>query len=108
MNNKGFTITEVLVALLLFSITAIPLTVNLHHLLSDRWVKNKTDAIRIAKNELEEVLAFRKLVNGESSKEIDKFIVKKNIKGESLKEVRVSVYRHDKLLYDLFTYVYME
>ena len=108
--NKGFTITEVLVALLIFSVVAVPLTGALHHLISDAGIRKRFSAIRLAQNALEEALHFRReLKNGKTEKtsESNGFNVVTTVKGEDLKEVDVRVLKSGKVIFTLFTYVYI-
>jgi prepilin-type N-terminal cleavage/methylation domain-containing protein len=107
MNNKGFTISEVLVALVIFCTIAVPLSGTLYHLISDNGVKNKIVAIELAKNEMEQTLAFRKAINGDVTTDENGFKVVKHVEGQTLKTVRVTVFRNDKKLYELITRIYI-
>ena len=106
-NENGFTISEVLVALLLFSLVAVPLTATFNRLASDTAVKDKYNAIQLAANEMERAFAFRR-IDTDKEKIINGFKVICKAEGDTLKKVTVEVYRRDKKLYSLASYLYKE
>ena len=105
MNKKGFTISEVLIALALFCVFVVPLTGLLHHIVSDTGVRHKIIAMRLARNSMEHALAFPKSVNSENTT-VDGFEVKQEVEGSDLKKVKITVMRNGKQLFVLQSLVY--
>lgn len=108
MKTRGFTITEILVALAIFSGIAVPLTGLLHHVLSDKALNRRYKAVKLAQNCMEETLHFRERVkNGEHAINEDGYSIKRTVEGEDLKNIKISVSYKGKEIYDLFSYLYL-
>lgn len=101
MNQKGFTMTEVLTSLLIFSVVVVPLTYSLFHILSDTASKRRFQAVMLGKGAMEETLLSKQ--SGQSSP-INDFQVLHQVEGDTLKTVTVKVLFKNKLLYELMTY----
>src|SRR3989339_707356 len=109
LNNKGFTITEILVALLIFSVIAVPLTGALSHWLSDPGEKERLKAIFFAKGFVEETLHFRTALKAKEDLFKEKeYRVERPISGDSLKQVEIRVLKRDKELFSIKTLLYQK
>jgi len=106
-DKHGFTVAEMMVALLLFTAVAVPMTGMLHHLISGTGIKNKVVCLKLAQNELEKALAFPWTVaeNGNVKTEVNGFTVERIVSGDDLKKVTVKVFKKDNKLSELVTLV---
>lgn len=104
MNEKGFTMTEVLTSLLIFSVVVVPLTYSLFHILSDTASKRRFQAIMLGKGAMEETLAFKQFDKSPDNPPIKNFKIMRQVEGDTLKTITIKVLYQDKPLYELTTY----
>lgn len=105
MNQKGFTISEVLIALALFCVFAVPLTGLLHHMVSDTSIRHKIIAMRLAQNTMEHSLAFPKSIKSDRVT-IEGYEVNREVGSGDLKNVKITVTYKGKSLFTLQSLIY--
>ncbi|OGJ89950.1 MAG: hypothetical protein A2268_12855 [Candidatus Raymondbacteria bacterium RifOxyA12_full_50_37] len=108
-DNAGFSMTEILVALAIFSAIGLPLTAYVGKLTATPIFSDRVRAVEIAVGFLEESIHGKNGLKNQESVILFRdgpLAIKRTVSGEELKKITIFVEKSGKIIFDISTLVF--